>query len=120
LSIGLTVYIANEREIFNDEIIPNIMIDLNETLLTEYFIDCDGAEYIKTFSNHNKLYVLSCDEEMPILVNKNLYDQPLTYCYSNDFKNIPKELIKKERKENKILIHMIQKLKNKIVIFYWT
>jgi hypothetical protein len=117
--MGLTLYIVNKDRAFENEIISNHILELTETNLVEYFIDGDGEKYVNTLPKSAKLHVFACDEEMPSLVNKNLYDERLTYCFSEDFKNIPKDLLKNE-KENKEIIKMVKHLKNKVVILYWT
>lgn len=120
MSIGLTLYVVNRKEFEREEISPSHILTLDETYLTEFFIEREGSKFVQTLPENKKLYVLTRDEEMPSLVNQNLYGNKIEYIDSTLFITIPKDIIKKESRLVKAAIKFIKKLPECIVILYYT
>lgn len=120
MSIGLTLYVAERSQLNNLSILPSIMITLDETYLTEYFIEGEGKNFIVPLPKDVKLHVFTCDEEETRLVDKNLYGENLQYCLNSNFYTIPKEIIKNDTIMVKSAVKFIRKLPDHIVILYYT
>jgi hypothetical protein len=108
------------KDVDRNELNPQYMLTAENSYLVEYFIEGEGAKFIQLLPDHKKLYVLSGDEEMPVIVGKNLYGEKLSYVSSYHFNSIPKSILKKESKTNRNIIRFIKKLPESIIILYYT
>jgi hypothetical protein len=120
MSIGLILYIINKRDFNEEKLCPTHILYIGKTNLVDYFVDGDGAKYIKTVEENKKLYVLSCDSEMPNIVDEDPYSNKFKYILSSQFSLIPKSILKEENKVVKAAVKFIKKIPESIVILYYT